>query len=137
VAESIETLISSFIFFGGGCVTVHLLPCIDQAWFVPCPPTEIPHARRIGRLLVEPGHIWERERLERRSGAAAIGEHVEEGEDGGEAGRAEGGQEVVGEGRAAVRGRDGCDGEDLEGEVFCQVGGEVSAVEATLICGIG
>ncbi|KAG6890737.1 hypothetical protein C0992_013120 [Termitomyces sp. T32_za158] len=83
----------------------------------------------VGCVLVELAHAVDGEGLERLAVAAAVGEEIEEGEDGGHACGADGGEKVVCKGGSAVRGGDGGDGEDVEFAVG-EVGGEVAAVEA-------
>lgn len=109
----------------------HSLPRIDQSWFIYCPPTEITHARHVRAVLIELAHALDGEALERCPVPAPVREQVEQRKDGGHARTPDGGEEVVCKGRAAVRSRDGGDGEDFE-EARSEMGGEVTAVKAAL-----
>lgn len=89
-------------------------PRIDEPWLVRRAPAEVFHPRHVGRVFIKLPHAVYGEALEGFAVAAAVGEEVEEGEHGGHAGASDGGEEVVGEGRAAVWRRDGGYGEDVE-----------------------
>jgi hypothetical protein len=112
----------------------HKPPCVNQPWLVPRSPAKIVHPFHIGRLLIKPLHIRPREGFERRSASAAVRQHVEQRQYGRQAGGAEGREEVVGKSGALVWGGNGGDGEDFYAwHLFCEVGGEVAAVESTLV----
>ena len=110
------------------------LPGIDESGVVHRAPAEVTHAGHVGALFVEAAHALDGEALERGAVAAAVREEVEQREYRRHARATHGGQEVVRESRAAVRGRDGGDREHLElarGEVR----GEVATVETALRIG--
>lgn len=93
-----------------------IFPRIHEPRRIARSPTEILDAFDVRRLFIELAHSIDSERLEGFAIAAAIREHIEEGEDLREAGTGEG-HEVVREGAAAMRCGDGGDGEDAEGAV--------------------
>jgi len=110
---------------------VGLLPGVDETRVIYGAPAEVLDAGDIGRLLVEAAHALDGEAFKGLAIAAAVGQHIEEGEEGGEAGAADGLEEVIGERGATVGGSDGGDGEDIEGMIV-EVRSEVPAVEAAL-----
>ena len=107
------------------------LPGVDQPGLIRRAPAVVLYAWNIGRLLIELAHVLERQELEGLAIAAPVGKQVEETEEGGEVVLPDGFEEVIREGRTAVGGGDGSDGEDVELAIG-EVGREISAVDATL-----
>ena len=107
------------------------LPGVDQPGLIRRAPAVVFHAGNIGRLLIELAHVLERRELEGLAIAAAIGKQVQETKEGREVVLPNGFEKVICEGRAAVGGCDGGDGEDVELAIGV-VGREISAVDATL-----
>jgi len=107
------------------------LPGINQPRLIDCSPTKVPYTLHIRSLFVKLLHALQSEGLESLSGASSIGEKVDHGEKLGQASRADGTEEVIGKGGAAVGCGDSCDGENLECSLG-KVGCEVPAVETSL-----
>jgi hypothetical protein len=92
----------------------HSLPRVNEPGFVHGAPAVVAHALHVRSLLVELAAALDCEAFECLAISAPIREHVQEGKNGGYAGFADCFEEVVRKRGPAVRGCDGCYGQDVK-----------------------